>query len=98
MGSGHQKGGWHECRELETSGDELGHLGHGQACSLVFECKEKPSKGFKGETGMIIYAGIFGVMAWVAAGRRGWKECCLGRVGAGWGGGQSGDGDRTRER
>jgi len=63
VGSGHQKGGWHECRELETSGDELGHLGHSQICSLDFKCREKQSKGFKGETGMVIYAGIFGVMA-----------------------------------
>ena len=36
------------------------------------------------------------MMVWVAAGRKGWKECCLGRVGAGWG--QSGDSGRTRER
>ena len=56
-------------------------------CSLDFKCREKPSKGFKGETGLVIYAGIFGVMAWVAVGRRGWKECCLGRAGR-----QSGDG------
>ena len=35
VGAGHPKGGWHECREQEMSGDELGHLGHGQICSYV---------------------------------------------------------------
>lgn len=78
MGSGHQKGGWHECRELETPGDELGHS---QACSLDFECREKPSKGFKGETGMMIYAGIFGVMAGLQLG----GEAGRSAVWAGWG-------------
>lgn len=70
-------------------GMHTGSFGHGQACSLV-QCREKPSKGFKGETGMVIYAGMFGVLAWVG-GRR--PSVLSGRVGE-----QSGDGGRNQRR
>lgn len=71
-------------------GNEIDHLGCGQPRSLDSKCSEKPSKGFKGESGMITYAELlFRVTAWAAAWRIGWDECYLGQGEMSGGGGRN---------
>lgn len=90
VGFGHQKGGWHEGRELERPGDALGHLGMVRHVHLISEVEKNHPKALRERLEWSYMQGCLECWLGLQRGERAGRRMS-GRVGE-----QSGDGGRNQ--